>query len=63
MQLELFEHEKQYKVCHRTKAGKYVETKHLLNDASAKRYLKFLLDGCPWIEQAWIVEIKKPVKN
>lgn len=59
MQLELFEPEKMYTVCHRTKAGDYKETKHPLNFPSAKRYLKFLIDACPWIEQAWINEIKK----
>jgi hypothetical protein len=63
MQLELFEHEKQYKVCHMAKDGSYKETKYPLNEPSAKRYLKFILDACPWIEQAWITEIKKPVKN
>jgi hypothetical protein len=59
MQLEIFEREQQYKVCHMTKAGEYRETKHPLNLPSAKRYLKFLLDACPWIQQAWIDEIKK----
>ena len=63
MQLEIFEQEKQYKVCHRAKDGSYKETKHPLNEPSAKRYIKFLLDAMPWIEQAWITEIKKPVKN
>lgn len=59
MQLELFEREKMYLVCHRTKDGKYKETKHPLNLPSAQRYLHFLINGCPWVEQAWINEIKK----
>ena len=50
---------KMYKVCHKTKSGDYKETKHPLNLPRAKRYLKFLLNAYPWIEQAWINEIKK----
>jgi len=50
---------KMYKVYHKTKSGDFKESKYPTNLASAKKYLKVLLDACPWIEQAWITEIKK----
>ena len=44
MQLEIFEQEKQFKVCYRSKDGSYKETKHPLNEPSAKRFLKVILE-------------------
>jgi hypothetical protein len=45
------------------RSGIYKETKYPLNLPSAKTHLKVLLKSMPHIEQAWITEIKKPVKN
>jgi hypothetical protein len=50
---------KMYKVCHRTKGGDYKESQYFSSFSSAKKYLRVLLDANPYIEQAWINEIKK----